>query len=424
MLNERQLKNIIEGLPKRYKKVAPSILMDVAKKAAKDAEENYKKLPEPKTRSLFFYIYFWVKNAITFDEYNFNLEKLIREQEEASKEYKNVLKNHFEAQAKYFENVLPGSDINDIRNEKTPNTEDLWRKIDERIVFDTEEEILKDCLPLFNKLIPKYVRNVNTTNDFARARGYKSGLDVIIREKEIRSFTKNKEKIIKYCQKQIPNTKLPSWFYSQFNRTQNFNFIKLLLNLSDVELPDGILDIASREYPILAIFINKIQFELDCRDSCAYYEKKTDTFKIIINKNKDRWERTVELFNSIAKVVGDLVMFEAYRDSESLIKKKDVLEFSSYWIEFKLLKQFSLDAYQARISNILFDITDVNFLLEVYKNPDQDLPKLYAEAFNHCFPDAKQTQNYTYLIRDDLSFHPFGKLSQVLAQVKVLAAST
>ncbi len=420
MLTNKQLETICKGLPSNFQKAGLDPLMEVAKKAARDAEENYNKLPEPKTRSLFSYTAFWIKSAIIFNEDNSNIGKLIREQEGKNEQCKSAWRKHTEAHAKYYETILPGGDNNVLPKDRTPNTEDIWRKIDERIVFDTEEEILKDHLPLFSELKPKYISLVNALNNLAQARGYKSQLESRIDEKVLKSFTDNKEAVVKHCQEQISEMKVPSWFYSQFNRQKNLNFIKLLPNLPDIGLPDEILDIASGEYPILNKFRGRIFFDLDCKDSKAYYEKKTDTFKIIINKDKDRWEQTVELFNSIANVISDLTSFEANWNSESI---NDSVEHDPYWIEFKLLKKFLPKVYQARVLSILSDIADIIFLLEVYKNPDQDLPKLYANAVNHCFPDAKQTENYTYLIKDHLSFHPFSTLPQAIAQVKVLGES-
>ncbi|MBI1863904.1 hypothetical protein HYS03_01710 [Candidatus Woesebacteria bacterium] len=423
MFSKTQLEIICKGLPAHYERVDLDVLMEVVKKAAHDAEENFKKLPSPKTRSLFSYVSFWVNAAVVFNEYNSNIGVIVRELEEKDEQYRKAMNRNIKVQSEYMEKVLPEPNENDKwLNEKTLNIVDIWNELDKRVATDAEAQILKDYLPIFEGLKPRYVNLVKSRNQLAKTKGFKNQTDRSAGNRvDYQYFLDNREKVINYCQKQIPEIKLPNWFYSQFNNQWKHGFLSLLPNFPEFTFPNGVLDFVVREYPILDKFKDRIKIKLADRNSQAYYVKEIDSFDVVINKKVNRRQQIVELIHELGDIIGDLKSFETNWNSDS--KWIDSIEFNPYWIEFKLLKKLSPEVYRARVADVLNNIADIAFLIEAYENPDQDLPKLYAVTFNHLFPIAKQTKNYTYLIKKHMTFHPFSTLSQTIAQVKVLSES-
>src|SRR3989338_7439365 len=101
MLSGKQLEAICKDLPPYYQRVGLRDLMKVAKKAAFDAEQNYKELPEPKTRSLFSYVSFYTKAAVIFNTYNSNLGLTLKKLEQKNEHYKQALDKYTQAHAEY-----------------------------------------------------------------------------------------------------------------------------------------------------------------------------------------------------------------------------------------------------------------------------------------------------------------------------------
>lgn len=419
MLSEKQLREICDNFSTYYQQVGTKLLMEVARKAALDAEKNYKKLPKHRSRSLFAYVSFWVWNAVIFDTYGLGIQQKIREIEDKNEIIKEADRNNFAAQVEYFNVIEPEKDENSIST--TQNVPDLWQKLDKRIPVDSESAILGDLMPLFEELGPKYVKMIKAFNKSAEVRGQKSRIDNYLQSKaskaNYRYFLKNKERVIKYCQEQLPDIEVPNWFYSQFNNQQTYSFLSLLPDFPKLIFPKDILNLAAQEYPILGEFKDRVKVELADRDSNAYYVKETDSFEIIVNQKNDHRKKVTELIYGLSKVIGDLEDFRLNWDVESGWIDKN--EFDPHWIELELLRKLSPQLYQAKMTDVLNVLADTTFCIEAYKNPDQDLPKLYADIINDCFPDAKQTKNYTYLVKHS-TIRAFSGLHHAISIVEIL----
>jgi len=99
----------------------------------------------------------------------------------------------------------------------------------------------------------------------------------------------------------------------------------------------------------------------------------------------------------------------------SYLREKNATE-----IEFNILKEISVKLYNAHMAEVLLSLRRVLFELELYNNPKQDLPRLYAKTFNYCFKNAKQKSNPTFLIDGRIVMNPFCNLPHIIADTSVL----
>ena len=145
------------------------------------------------------------------------------------------------------------------------------------------------------------------------------------------------------------------------------------------------------------------------------YVKKTDSFVIRLSKKLNNRHQICSLIHELAHVIATLKNFSI------LLESKYQNELEATKIELKLLKKLSPELYKENLTNMLVVLYQTSFEIETYKNPDQDLPALYAKTVNQHFPLAKQTKNYTYLINENFVTHPLRNLPHAMAYVRLLA---
>lgn len=382
----------------RFGNLAEKKLNRIILRAEAEAKLAYKKLSKPQTCSLKVYIELWVRRSV--HEYiTSRTLKAISPNKTNQDAYSQALQNFF-----YH---LPLQLIPHIYKEIFDSKLEVRKKIWEKINLPTE------------KLEIAFIDIVKTRNQDALERGFKDELEFMWANKKIphteeQKFIKNLDKVLKYCNQNLPDTgKLPNNFYSVFNlpcyfcRLPEFPFKNL----------DGVRKFMFEQYTCLEKFKDKIIVkDSDRTDMC--YEKENDTFQIRINKNFNLRHQSLFLIHELGHVVDHLNKFSNEIDPMKAGKysgEKAVKE-----IEMHTLQKISTQLYQANLADILLLLRLTIFEIELYKKPEQDLSKLYAKTFNRCFNGAKQKTNPTYLINENIIANPFSSLPHAVAAVNVL----
>ena len=291
-------------------------------------------------------------------------------------------------------------------------------------LFDTKLQNRKKVWRGFNlpmKEVEKRFKKMTIErNKFAQKKGYSSYLFMFldlykIPQSDYKNLIKNTDKVINYCNQQLPKTEsLPDWFYSEFNlpcficRLPQFPFKTL----------DEVFDFVAGEYPTLKNSRHKIDITLS-KTSEMIYKKETGIFKITLDKNSNFRHQAVDLIHELSHVISNL---------KNLTKGDDPLEKGAYLrekeateIEFRLLERVNPKLYQAIFGEILLILRRVLFEIELYKNPDQNLSRLYAKTFNQCFKGAKQKDSPLWVLDERIVLRPLLSLPHAVAYAKILS---
>jgi hypothetical protein len=368
----------------------------------KAAHVNYKKLKNPKTCSLKDYVDYYVKEELTTDYiYKTYPKKNISDPTNT---------NPLAITINKYLKILPlGAQSSHAY---------LWKGIYKTLKEKDESYVQRLYYPFLKKAENPYVEIVKARNNLTNKKSPETFVENFSLEtykisiKEYKYFLENKDKVVKFCQKEIPKVKLPIWFYSQFNNTPCF--LCLLPTFPQVDFPNGVIDLVAKEYPILEKFKHKIKIKKGGITSTEYV-KKTDGYVIRLDKNLNTRHKTVNLIHELSHVVAILEKFDI------LLEGKYRHELEAIKIELSILKKWSPKLYREKMANMLTTLYLVSFEIETYKNPDQDLPALYAKIVNQHFPKSKQSKNYTYLINENFITHPLRNLPHAMAYVKLLA---
>ncbi len=411
MLTENDIKRICEDLMPFHKHFELEDLLSVARPAAKEAEENYQKLVKPSC-SLSVYQEYWVTYMILANPENkFNLTRKVGKNEE----YEKAWKKYLDSVDKYFRT---GLDVDQIV--------ELWEKIEEEVPSVSEGKLLSEFESKFKELEPLFVQMRKAQQKMAVNLGFESQLEVFLYDMRISQddynfFLENKDNVIKYCQEQLSklDLNLPTWFYSQFNPLYHHDFLSLVKDYPEISFPEGVTDFVEKSFPVIGKVRDKLVIELVEGGSSFNYLVKKDQYRMGIDRSGDNIHRVRSLFHEFGHAISELENFE--NGLVTLGKGLDLAEYLAYINEFELLNKFSSTVYRARMGDFLVLMAKVLFDIEVLKNPEQDLAKLHANIFNYCFPDAKQTKNYTYLIKYGTVYRPLGGLPQAMGMVKALS---
>ncbi|MGB9910992.1 MAG: hypothetical protein ACPLKP_00055 [Microgenomates group bacterium] len=374
-------------------------LLRTAKTTAKRAERNYSKLESPRTSCKEIYILHWVRETLSKGFVIKTLQK-IDIKSPPSEPY-------FQAISDYFR-LLPPSLIRainlKINNTPPPERERLWKTFN---------------FPL-NEIKEKFARLILLRRDYLLKKKGIPILEIFLKQFKIpkddfEKFIKNQRKIINLCNKLLPKyEELPSWFYSEFNfpcyicRMSNFPFKNL----------NEIFNFVSQEYPLLAKFKSKVKTIMgNC--SQVRYEKKTDCFLITIDKYNNFRHQAIDFIHELGHVVNFLKDFKNCLDP--LEKGKYYEENEAIKIEFSMLKKSSKNLFKANLARILGTFWKTIFEIMLYKNPNQDIEKLYADTFNMCFKGAKQKRNPFYILDENIITSPFSSLPHAIVYCNLIS---
>ncbi len=175
-------------------------LRQLAEKAADEARENYPKLSKPKTGSLSTYTAHWVREAILKDF--------------TSRTTKRVSPNSSDPLVKAtadFLAIFPPELLYNLRAE-----------IYNSQPYEKRGQVWQSYhLPL-EEIEARFVALVTARNVFANQKGYPSYLALALKNNKIplsayQRFVRNIDRLISYCNRQLPEVSVPAWFYSEFN---------------------------------------------------------------------------------------------------------------------------------------------------------------------------------------------------------------
>ena len=365
------------------------------------AERNYMRLKDPKICDLKSYVKHYIQDELMVDRVKKTFPKKDISNPTQTDPLAIAVNNYFKILPLGSQSFLTYLDKN------------IYKELKER----GEKYTQRLYLPLLKKAKEPYVKIVEARNQLAKKQGHKNFTDfhltitAKISPKEYQFFLKNRDKVVGYCQSQIPKLKPPTWFYSQFNTPC---FLCQLPTFPKIDFPNGAMDFVGKQYPILKKFQHKMKIKKENSTSTEYV-KKTDSFVIRLSKKLNNRHQICSLIHELAHVIATLKNFSI------LLESKYQNELEATKIELKLLKKLSPELYKENLTNMLVVLYQTSFEIETYKNPDQDFPALYAKTVNQHFPLAKQTKNYTYLINENFVTHPLRNLPHAMAYVRLLA---
>lgn len=370
-------------------------------KAEKLARTNYKKLEKPKTCNQKDYVNNYIKEEIIADKIYKTFPKKNISDPTNTNPLAIVINEYLK--------ILPLDERSSYSY--------LWKNIHKILKRDGEKFVKKEYLPILKRAEKPYIEILKARNKLAKKQGHSSFIESISIErykipvKDLQFFLKNKNKVIDIYQKQIPKVEIPDWFYSQFNKYPCF--LCQLPNSPKINFPNEVINFVAKEYPILKKFQHKVKINVS-QETYTEYLKKTDSFKISIDKELNNRHKITGLIHELSHVISILTNFKI------LSKNKYQHELETSKIELKLLKRLDPKLYQEKIASMLVTLYLVEFEVESIKNPDQDLPRLYAKTINKYFPQSKQIKNYAYLINENFVTHPLRNLPHAMAYIKIL----
>jgi hypothetical protein len=392
-------KLIAEYLPQYKKgkiKMSSDSLLELIKKAEKEAHKKYASLPKPKTCSLSTYTKISIRSSVDYDFAVKNLKPANNKSFEDS----------FKELKKYF--TLVPVDV----------SETLGRKL-----YDAKREertkIWKDFNLPVKKIDMQFKKVCEEKARFANKKGYKNLVALHIDLKKIppdkyKQFKEKVDKIIDFCNKQLPKPdQLPDWFYSEWNPP----CVYCQINPFPFTKEEDVFETMKTIYPILIPFKKMIEIKPD-DSSYMRYEKNTDSFEIRIDKSGNVRHRTIDLIHELCHVVDYLNNFKEDKnpyENSLFISEKVTLE-----LELHVLQKVSPELYKASFCQILTLFHNLLFQIEMYTKPQDKASELSAQIFNRCFLSAHQKKNYLYMLNESFIMQPLKGLPHAIAAADVI----
>jgi hypothetical protein len=171
---------------------------------------------------------------------------------------------------------------------------------------------------------------------------------------------------------------------------------------------------------ILSKYRNKISIQIE-NQSEMKYQKESDNFIIVLDRKINTRHQISDLIHEMGHIIVYLQCFN--KKIDPLKKGVYFREKEAIKIETDILNKLSSDLYLATFyleTLRLFHRT--LFEIEIYKNPNQDLCKLYASVFNQCYKAGQKT-NRLFILDEDIIFNPFSSLPHTIAHANLLLNS-
>lgn len=370
-----------------------------------EATSNYQKLTVPKIYSQATYVAGWIKEVTS--------SKL--KAEELKKKSTNPTKYpKFQAVIGKFSSYFEVMTINLIEQ---PNQE---QKVYSGEYRERSKKWSKLNLPI-KEIEKRFVELSQARISLSKENGYPSFLDMLLNQNNIskpdyEKFLKNVDETIQYCNQNLPqDNDLPKWFYSKFNflcficRLKNFPFKSL----------NQVFNFVAKEHPIIGKYKDKIKINLvEEGPSNIVYKKETDILQISIDKSNNLRHQSISLIHELSHAVA--LLSNAKNNISWMERGRFLDEKEAYEIEITLLKKISQDLYQANLADVLLTLRKVIFEIELYKNPKQNLSRLYTQTFNQCFSNGKQKENPLYILDHSITMNPLCNLPHAVAIVSVI----
>ncbi len=399
----RQLRSLYRYYYRKFREAKLPIanLEEIIDRETLKAKKHYRQLANPRIYSLESYIYLWVKEA---------LEKRLVLATTKSVDFHDPKDNLSQALANFFY-YLPREISAPIKkrifNAPIGKRRNIWANLN---------------LPLEN--IEKRFRNlIKARIEKAPEHNYASFLKLFLESGQVpfetyNDFATNIDRLIAKLNYQLPKIgNPPPGFYSEFNLPC---FICQLPNFPFRSIAD-VFKFVEREYPPLGAIKSKIKIRFrPAGRSFTIYNPRLDILEIYLNRTIGIRQLTIILIHELAHVISLLNSSRKAR-SITFINNKFKTEIKAMRIEITLLKKISQPLYRATLGEVLlFPFRNTLFEIELYRNPNSNISKLYAQSFNRCFLQAKQKNNPLYLLDEMIVLKPFALLSHAVARYKVL----
>lgn len=263
---------------------------------------------------------------------------------------------------------------------------------------------------LYKDIEKSFIELTEQRNRQAREKGFKSNLEFFldlynISESEYYRLLAKFEKVLHYCHPMLSTTqdKLPPDFYAEFGNHCHICLIN--------QFPINNLE---KALTLVYKFDNKIELLKDkmkiMGDSESFTVRKKDLYEIHVNNNQNLQHQILDFVHEIFHLKTD------DRVKNKYLREKEVAN-----LEMEFYKKYYPKTYNALFGEFLKVFHRVIFEIELYKNPNQDLSKLYANTFNRCFAGANQSKNRSYILDSLIIHHPFQNLPHFLAQIDLIS---
>ena len=304
--------------------------------------------------------------------------------------------------------------------------QELQKKLKNKIFDTSPKERASEWKKInldIDKVSNSFKEMLKERNNFAYDKGFSSRLVMAldwfkIPENDYKKFTNNIDKIIHLCNLQLPKfDKLPPSFYSEFNIPcficQIFKF--------PLKTTDEAFNYIVKGNKVL----NKFKYKINIKsgsESKTIYKKELDNFEITINKSVNPRHQITDLIHELSHVI---VYLQNFKKETNLLDKGVYLrEKEAIKIETEILRSLSADLYKAvLLGETLALIFRTLFEIEIYKNPNQNLEKLYAKIFNKCYKTANQKTNPMFFLDERIIFSPFSSLPYAVVNVNMLLSA-
>ena len=385
----------------KFTKIKPADLRELIKLSAINAQINYCKLADPKTCSLKTYITHWIREEVIHSFVSKTLVKLpsVKNQPESFEEtladYFNFVSSNFVAnfKKKLFSVALHK------RNTK-------WKEL--RLSFIKFEQCTQNA--------------VRARNEFARNQGFSSYIDLVLDSNKITNsdfsqFKETVDDIIDYCNNSL--LLFNNYQSAIFNEFEDYCFICNSQSFPFLNLQE-VLNYFVNNFPEIRKFKTKIKIVLGSLTKMEY-QKDRDMFNISLNEKLNTRHQILGFIHELGHVVSYLKNFA---------NEIDLLEHGRYFaekealqVEYDILFNNAEFQSQAYLGDLLKLYHRVLFELELYKNPNQDLSKLYAQTFNHCYKQANQKSNPLFIFDEYITLKPLSSLPYSIAYTNIFQKS-
>lgn len=344
----------------------PEELKKIIENLYRQANENYQKLPDPRYCSLKAYVSIWINDGISEDI--------------ARKGVKPIKTNNppdnFKATIDFYQEYPPSS-IKKIKQ--------------------------KD----FNDIRKKWLLVVEERNKFAKKKGYKSKLDMSLKnfnipKSEYNKFLKNVNKIIDLYPKTTKNIDR----FCPICNNKLFSFKTL----------DDFLIFYKKKNTFYKENKNKIKIH-DGNYSETKYIKETDVFDIEINQKNNINHQILDLIHELAHV----------NSMAKILKQNKFVKTGAYFLEkvaieeeIIFLKKYFPEVLKIKLINIKRIICQTLFEIEIYKNPKKDPNKIYLQYLKKMSEDVIKLDDWNYLFNQDILYKDFSQLIYAMAYVNTL----
>lgn len=307
---------------------------------------------------------------------------------------------------------------------------DIATKSLKTIKINNPPEDLKEAIHFFQKesyqqLSPKtnkstlvlatqdFIKVIKEKNIFAKNRGYKSYLDMRLKNEHISQteyqlFLKNINLFVLKSKKYFDKSIFPK------SQLSNICFV-----CQSEQLPykdfNEFVKIFSKKYPFLKKHNNKIKISLSDSSSSEYI-KETDTFKININKNITLNHQVVDFLHEIGHIDLMIKIFQkdSYTQPNSYILEKMAIK-----KEIDLIKKYLPEMLIPKIKYVSTTICRTLFEIKLFNSPNQNPNILYSKLLNQFYIDENINENNGYLYSKDILFKNLSQLTYTVAYCNV-----